>query len=290
MFSGADLEALINESALAATMADKQHVELSDLEEARDKVRWGRAKKSRAIDEEEKRVIAYHEAGHALAAELTEDADPLHKVSIIPRAQSGGMTMMLPEKDRHIYTKRFSIANLQVMLGGRAAEELACNDISSGASDDIRKATQLARTMICDWGMSSQLGPVRLAPEEGSRPWLAELGGRGEYSEKTAEIIDREIRQLVDGANKHVLELLKNNRTNLDTVAEALLKYETLDVEDVKRILAGKSLDKPTISDLLATEQQGAAEPKESDQDAKESADQSDKDSQRQAKPRPGFA
>jgi len=287
MFSGADLEAIINEAAIAATMQNKQYVEMADLEEARDKVRWGRAKKSRVIDEQEKRIIAYHEAGHALVSQLLPDADPLHKVSIIPRAQAGGMTMMLPEKDRHLYSKRFALANLRVMLGGRGAEAVACDDISSGASDDIKRATQLARMMICDWGMSEQLGPIRFAGEEPARPWVVDLSSR-EYSEKTAEIIDREIKQLVDDALHHVKRLLSDNRDKLGALAEALLKYETLEAEDVQRILNGRPLDKPTVSDLLDAEKQ-AADQKAEEPSEKPAGEQSLRP-EPGPQPRPGFA
>ena len=148
MFSGADLAAIINEAALAATMANKEYVEMADLEEARDKVRWGRAKKSRVIDEKEREITAYHEAGHALVQSLIPDADPLHKVSIIPRGPMGGATFALPEKDRTLFTRRYCIALLQVCFGGRIAEEMFCDDISSGAQSDIDQATEIARQMV----------------------------------------------------------------------------------------------------------------------------------------------
>ena len=144
MFSGADLAALINEAAIAATMANKEYVEQADMEEARDKVRWGRARKSRVIDEKEKEITAFHEAGHALVQMLTPNADPLHKVSIIPRGQMGGATFSLPEKDRYIYTRTYCQAFLRVCFGGRLSEEMFCHDISSGAASDIAQATELA--------------------------------------------------------------------------------------------------------------------------------------------------
>jgi cell division protease FtsH len=248
MFSGADLAAIINEAALAATLADKDYVETEDLEEARDKVRWGRAKKSRCIDEKEKEIIAYHEAGHALASIIVDFADPVHKVSIIPRAQAGGMTMMLPEVERHLYSKKYVQAMLQVSLGGRVAEDIACGDISSGASDDIKRATNLARTMVCDWGMSDQIGPVKLGNDNGT-PWPTEMGK--EYSEETAQIIDREISQLLRHAYDEVKRLLKDHRSQLDNLADALLKYETLGADEVRRILDGETIQKPTVNDLL---------------------------------------
>jgi cell division protease FtsH len=160
MFSGADLAAIINESALAATMGNKEHIEMADLEEARDRVRWGRARKSRVIDQYEKDIIAYHEAGHTLVQSLLKEADPLHKVSIIPRGPMGGATFALPEKDRTLFTKRYCMAQLQICFSGRIAEEVFCDDISSGAQSDIQQATSLARQMILTWGMSEELGPV----------------------------------------------------------------------------------------------------------------------------------
>ncbi len=253
MFSGADLAAIINEAAIAATMAGKEYVETEDIEEARDKVRWGRAKKSRVIDEREKKVIAYHEAGHALVSEFVEGADPLHKVSIIPRAQAGGMTMMLPETDRHIYTRKYVSAQIRVLLGGRVAEELACDDISSGASDDIKRASQLARTMVCEWGMSEQIGPIRFGADN-QTPWPIDGTQSKTYSDKTAEMIDTEIASLVKQAYDDSKKIIRDNREKLDLLAEALLKYETLEADEVKRIIAGQPIEKPTVNDLLDKE------------------------------------
>jgi cell division protease FtsH len=248
MFSGADLAAIINEAAIAATMAEKDYVEMEDLEEARDKVRWGRAKKSRVIDENEKQVIAYHEAGHALASILVENADPVHKVSIIPRAQAGGMTMMLPEVDRHLYSKKYVLAMLQVSLGGRAAEDIACGDISSGASDDIKRTTNLAKTMVCDWGMSDLIGPIKLGNDNGTS-WASEIAK--DYSEDTSKLIDQEVNQLIRNAYSCVKGVLSEHRVQLDNLAAALLKYETLEADEVKRILNGETIQKTTVNDLL---------------------------------------
>ncbi|MEA3227111.1 MAG: ATP-dependent zinc metalloprotease FtsH, partial [Planctomycetota bacterium] len=167
MFSGADLAAIINEAALAATMTNKDHVEMADLEEARDKVRWGRARKSRVLDHKEKEITAFHEAGHTLVQSMLEDADPLHKVSIIPRGPMGGATFALPEKDRTIFTKRYCMAILKVCFGGRIAEELFCDDISSGAQSDIQQATNIAKQMVLTWGMSDTLGPISYGADLG---------------------------------------------------------------------------------------------------------------------------
>jgi cell division protease FtsH len=255
MFSGADLAAIINEAALAATMANKDNVEMADLEEARDKVRWGRARKSRVIDKKEKEITAYHEAGHTLVQSLLEDADPLHKVSIIPRGPMGGATFALPEKDRTIFTKRYCMALLQVCFGGRIAEEMFCDDISSGAQNDIQQATHIARQMLLTWGMSSELGLISYGPDMGVRDQIYLMPGEKEYSEKTAEIIDTEVKKITSEAYEKAKELIEANKNNVEQIAKALLKYETLDADDVTLILEGGQLDKPTVADLLAAEQ-----------------------------------
>jgi len=255
MFTGADLAAIINEAALAATMANKDYVETADLEEARDKVRWGRAKKSRVIDEYDKKITAYHEAGHAFIQSVLKEADPLHKVSIIPRGPYGGATFALPEKDRLHYTKRYCMALLQVCFGGRIAEEIFCDDISSGAQMDIQQATNIAKQMILTWGMSDELGLISYGPDVGLKDMMYVLPGEKEYSERTAEVIDKEIKRITDDAYKKAKELIESNKDKLERIAKALLKYETLDADDVKLILEGGELDKPTVTDLLAAEQ-----------------------------------
>jgi len=258
MFSGADLEALVNEGAIAATMAEKSFIEQADLEEARDKVRWGRARKSRVIDEKDKEITAYHEAGHALVQFLLEDADPLHKVSIIPRGTMGGATFALPEKDRYIFTRKYCKALMCVTFGGRVAEEVFCGDISSGAQNDIAQATEVAKKMILDWGMSERLGPVNYAGEE--RP-AAPIDLGKKYSDRTSEIIDEEIRSLIDEAYRHTREVIEGNRDKMQRLAEALLKYETLSVEEVEQIVEGKPLEKPTMDGLLDREKARSAKP-----------------------------
>ena len=255
MFSGADLAAIINEAALAATMGNKDYIEMADLEEARDKVRWGRAKKSRVIDQKEKEITAYHEAGHTLVQSLLKDADPLHKVSIIPRGPMGGATFALPEKDRTIFTKRYCMALLQVCFGGRVAEELFCDDITSGAQNDIRTATNIAKQMVLIWGMSNELGPINYTPDMGMSDQMYMMPGEKEYSDKTAEAIDREVKKVTGQAYELAKELIETNRNRLQEIANALLKYETLDADDVALILEGGKLDKPTVADLLAAEQ-----------------------------------
>ena len=253
MFSGADLEALVNEAAIAAAMANKDYIEQADLEEARDKVRWGRARKSRVIDEREKEITAYHEAGHAMVQLLTPGTDPLHKVSIIPRGETGGATYSLPERDRYLYTRSYCKALLTVMLGGRVSEEVFCHDISSGAAADIAHATEVAKRMVLDWGMSQKLGMIRFSSEE-KRMIFGELAGK-EYSEKTAEVIDQEIKALVDEAYAATRKVVEDNRQKLQDIAQALLKYETLSGEEVRRIVDGLPLEKTTVDDLLQREQ-----------------------------------
>jgi cell division protease FtsH len=254
-FSGADLAAIINESALGATLANKEYIEMDDLEEARDKVRWGRARKSRVIDEKDKLATAYHEAGHAVVQYLTKDADPIHKVTIIPRGNYGGATMALPEKDRHNLSRKWCVATIKTCFGGRIAEETFCGDVNTGASSDIRQATGLARKMVRDWGMNDRLGFIFYGDDD-SRPGMFDFptGGR-EYSEDTAKMIDEEIKKLIDRLYDETRQLLEANRDRVDALAKALMQYETLDAADVDRIMRGEILTKPTVSDLLEKEQ-----------------------------------
>jgi cell division protease FtsH len=263
MFSGAELEALINEAAISASMQNKDYVEMSDFEEARDKVRWGRAKRSRVVDENDKRLTAYHEAGHALVQAMLKDADPLHKVSIIPRGPMGGATFALPEKDRLFYSKKYCLAELQIFFGGRIAEELFCDDITSGAQSDIKQATMLARGMIMEWGMGEEVGPISYAPDWGNDSYFGRT--TPDYSQRTAEIIDNEVKKLIDSAYVKVKDLLEANREKLEALAQALIKYETLDADDVRTIIEGGHLEKPTVSDLLAAEQKKTAKANDSD-------------------------
>jgi len=253
MFSGADLEAIINEAAIGATMANKDFVEMEDLEEARDKVRWGRKKRSRTVDQIDKKITAYHEAGHTLVQSMLKDADPLHKVSIIPRGPMGGATFSLPERDRTLFTRKYCMAQLQVCFGGRIAEELFCDDISSGAQADIQTATALAREMVQTWGMSPELGPIDYSTQ--LQDYYFGLPGQ-EHSQKTSEIIDTEVKKFIDQAFRAAKEIIEKNRDKLVAVAEALLKYETLDAAEVKIITEGGSLNKPTVGDLLKAEQE----------------------------------
>ncbi len=254
-FSGADLAAIINESALGATLAGKEAIEMDDLEEARDKVRWGRARKSRVLDEKEKMATAYHEAGHAVVQHLTRDADPLHKVTILPRGNYGGATMSLPERDRQNYSRKWCLATMKTAFGGRIAEEMFCGDVNTGAMGDIRQATGLARKMIRDWGMNDRLGFVFYGEDDTKPNMLGEFGGGREYSEETAKMIDEEVKKLIDQLYNETRQLLESNRDRVEAIAKALTRYETLDNQDIDRLMKGETLTRPTVGDLLEKEQ-----------------------------------
>jgi len=261
MFSGADLAALVNEAAIAATMANKDAIDQADLEEARDRVRWGRARKSRVVDEQEKEITAYHEAGHALVQLLVPEADPLHKVSIIPRGPMGGATFSLPVKDRYLYTRKYCNALLAVSFGGRLAEEIFCGDISSGAQSDIAQATEIAKKMVLDWGMSDKVGPINYSNDDRH---ILPLDLRGkEYSDSTAQLIDAEVKAIIDAAQQATRQLVESHRDALQRLAEALLKYETLSADEARRIVAGETLERPSVGELLEKERAKAPEPKE---------------------------
>ncbi len=249
-FSGADLAAIINEAAIRATMLEKRAVDQSDLEEARDKVRWGRAKRSRALDEEDRELSAHHEAGHVLMSLLLEpDVEPLHKVSIIPRGMSLGSTMFLPEKDRYTVKRKQCLGQMKVAFAGRLVEEIFFGDISSGASDDIRQATMLARRMVCDWGMSDRIGPVRYAREEESTPWGTEVFGSREHSDATARIIDEEVQALIRTNYDEAKYLLQQNREAIERIAKALLHRESMTAQEVRQEIDDLPLHKQVPAD-----------------------------------------
>jgi len=239
-FSGADLEALMNEAALIATRRSKNAIEMADLEEARDKVRWGRQRRSLKMTEEDRRITAFHESGHALAAKLLPGAEPLHKVSIIPQGLALGMTMSLPEQDRYHLPRKKLETEMAVMLGGRVAEELCVGDITAGAQNDLDRVTDLARAMVCRWGMSERLGPVSY--HEADEPQflgITPLRPRP-FSESTAIKIDEEVTRIVGDAYQRVRKVLEEHRKDLETIALNLLKYEMLYAEDIDDILAGR--------------------------------------------------
>ena len=241
-FSGADLEALVNEAALMAVTAGRNHVESQDMEEARDKIRFGRSRKSMYMTEKERSRTAYHEAGHAIATVLNEHADPLHKVTVIPRGMALGATMSLPEQDRYGATRKELLARLQVCFGGRVAEEIACDDISSGAQNDIEQATEVARLMVTKWGMSERMGLVSLAEGEEHLFLGREISRSMNHSEATAVVVDEEIHRLLDEALQGTRTLLREHEGGLHTLAEALLEFETLNGEEVEAILRGEDI------------------------------------------------
>ncbi len=238
-FSGADLENLMNEAALLAGRKDRSAVAMEDMEEARDKVLWGRERRSRAIDDSEKKLTAYHEAGHALVQQMVPESEPLHKVTIIPRGVAYlGATMSLPEKDSHTQTRTKLLGMLAGMMGGRSAEELVFGEITNGASQDIKQATELARMMVCSWGMSDQLGPRRFGENQEVMFLGREVSRNQNYSEKVAQLIDAEIDKLVRNAHDRALSILTEQRDRLDMIANLLLERETIDGRDVADIAA----------------------------------------------------
>jgi cell division protease FtsH len=235
-FSGAELKNLVNEAALMAARRKEDQVANADFEQARDKIMMG-IERDEVITDEEKEMIAYHEAGHALVAELTPGADPLQKVSIIPRGGSLGATEQTPEKERYTMRKHYLLDRIAIMLGGRAAEKIKYDDVSTGAGDDLKKATQLARRMVCQWGMSEAIGPVVFKKGE-THPFLGrELAEDKDYSEHTAQVIDGEIKKITLGMEKRAHAMLQNHRDLLDALAGALLAHETLSREDIDEVL-----------------------------------------------------
>jgi cell division protease FtsH len=238
-FSGADLANMMNEAALLAARKGRKKITMHDLEEARDKVMMGPERKSLILSEEEKRTTAYHEAGHALVGWMLPEADPIHKVTIIPRGRALGVTSMLPENDRHSMSREQLNAMLTYMLGGRAAEVLIFNRLTSGASDDIRRATGIARSMVCELGMSDRLGPLKFGKKEEMIFLGKEISQQRDYSERTAEIIDEEVQGLANGAYDRALGILRQNLQKLHSVAQALLEREVLDRTDLGRIIDG---------------------------------------------------
>ena len=234
--SGADLKNLVNEAALLAARKNKKQVEADDFEKARDKILLGLERED-VIKDEDKKMIACHEAGHALLAKLLPGADPLQKVTIIPRGQSLGATEQIPEEERHNIKRSYLLNRLAIMLGGRAAEKIVFEDISTGAADDLKKATELARRMVCQWGMSDKIGPVTFRLGE-THPFLGrELTESRDFSEHTARLIDEEIQAIVGNMEKKAEKTLTDNRNSLDALTEQLLEHETLSKREVDKIL-----------------------------------------------------
>src|SRR6266487_4521313 len=236
-YSGAELANVINEAALLAARRGLKGITLAELEEARDKVRWGKERRSLALSEKEKQNTAYHEAGHALLLELLPHTEPLHKVTIIPRGPSLGSTMWLPEEDKYTNRKNELLAGLSVSMGGRVAEEIIFGDITNGARGDIKMATAIARRMVCEWGMSEKMGMVEYGEHEDYVFLGRDISRARDYSEATAEQIDQEVRRLLDEAYQLAKQTLAANRDKLEIIAKALLEYETLDGSQIKEIV-----------------------------------------------------
>ncbi len=241
-FTGADLSNLVNEAALVAARKSKDKVDMSDFEFAKDKVLMGVERKSMVISETEKKNTAYHEAGHALVAKLSPGTDPIHKVSIIPRGRALGVTQQLPLGDRYTYTKDYLINTLKVLLGGRAAEEIALQHMTTGAGNDLQRATELARKMVTEWGMSDKLGPLTFGKKDEQIFLGREIARHKDYSDKTSESIDDEIKTIVMEAYENAKKLLLDNYEFLEKLANTLLEKETIEGAEIDDILAGKSV------------------------------------------------
>ena len=248
-FSGADLENLVNEAALIAARRNKDYVDQLDFEFAKDKVMMGAERRSMVISEEEKRVTAYHESGHALAAYLVPGSDPVHKVTIIPRGRALGVTQQLPTEDKYTISKEKAENDMVMLLGGRAAEEISLSTRTSGAGNDLERATELARKMVCEWGMSEELGPLTFGEKDEEIFLGKELTTKKTYSEKTAEIIDAEIKNIVTKAYERSMELLTKDRDKLEVMAHALLERESLDADEIRLIMKGEDLPPVVLED-----------------------------------------
>ncbi|MDD7313571.1 MAG: ATP-dependent zinc metalloprotease FtsH [bacterium] len=245
-FSGADLANLVNEAALLAARKNKTKVTSKDFDEAKDKVLMGAERKSMAMDENEKKLTAFHEAGHAICSLFVEETDPIHKATIIPRGRALGMVQQLPEKDQYSYSKTKMLSRLIIMMGGRVAEELKFGPqkVTSGASSDIAAATNLARSMVTEWGMSDKLGPVLYAENTGEVFLGKSVTQSRNMSEETARLVDEEIKTLVMNAYNGATKLLKEHQKDWEKLAEALIEYETLTGEEIKDLLDGKPINK----------------------------------------------
>jgi len=245
-FSGADLANLVNEAALLAARKNKLKVSSADFDAAKDKVLMGNERKSMAMDEKEKMLTAYHEAGHAICSLNVKDTDPIHKATIIPRGRALGMVQQLPEKDKYSYTRTQMLSRLTIMMGGRVAEELkfGYDEVTSGASSDINAATNLARAMVTEWGLSDVLGPIRYS-ENSNEVFLGRAVTQNQnMSEETARLVDAEIKRLVTDGYEEAKKILQKHKKDWETLAKALIEYETLTGDEIKEILAGKEVDK----------------------------------------------
>jgi len=237
---GADLENLANEAALLTARKDKKKVSMLEFEEAKDKVMLGVERKSMILTDNEKEITAYHEAGHALVAFFTKNTDPVHKITIIPRGMALGLTAQLPKHDMHNYSKKYLLAKLDVLMGGRSAEKMIFKDTSSGAGNDIEVATNISRKMISEWGMSDKIGPITFSFSDGDI--YSQRGNSKKYGEDISKVIDEEIKNFIFNAEKNADNLLKEKEKELHNLAKALLVYETIDAPQLKKIMNGESL------------------------------------------------
>ena len=245
---GADLANLVNEAALLASRKRKKSVDNEDFEDAKDKVIMGVQRKSMILSKEEKKITAYHESGHAVVAIFTPEADPVHKVTIIPRGRALGVTMQLPLDEKHGYSKKYITGRLAVMMGGRSAEKIIFNEITTGASNDIERATHIARKMVCEWGMSDKLGPISFGKKNEEIFLGREIQSHRDYSEKTAQAIDNEVVRIIKNAQKDSHQILEEKIDLLHLMASELLEHETIDEKDIKLLVKGKKLSKKEIS------------------------------------------
>ncbi len=247
-FSGADLEILVNEAALYAARRDKDKVGRDDFEYAKDKVMMGAERRSMLLSEKEKQTTAYHESGHALVAKMLANADPVHKLTIVPRGMALGLMQQLPEGDKHTYSKSYWMDQLAVFFGGRVAEELVFNDMNTGASSDIERATEIARRMVCEWGMSSRMGPVHYSSKDEHVFLGRDIGKPREHSESTQIEIDREVRSILDSQYQVARKILGENLEVLHRMAKAVIERETLDSDDIEKLIRGEPLPPPVLT------------------------------------------
>ncbi len=244
-FSGADLANLVNEAALLAARKDRNKVTMEDFEDAKDKVLMGTERRSMIISDAEKRITAYHEAGHTLVAKMIPGADPIHKVTIIPRGRALGLTQQLPIDERHTYPKEYLTDRIAILMGGRVAEELILKEQTTGAGNDIERATDLARKMVCEWGMSEKMGPLSFGKKEEQIFLGREIAQHRDYSESTAIMIDDEVKKLVTDAHVRTTAIITENLESLHRLASALLEHEVLGGEEIDKVIHGEELPEP---------------------------------------------
>ena len=264
-FTSADLSNLVNEAALMAARKNKNKIDMPEMEEAAERVIMGPERRSRVISDKEKRLTAYHEGGHTLVGMLLDNTDPVHKVTIIPRGRAGGYTLSLPKEDRYYATRSEMLDELKVLLGGRVAEALVLKEISSGASNDLQRATSLARQMICEYGMSPELGPMTFGHRQDQVFLGRDIGRDKDYSEEVAAKIDKEIRKFIDEAYQKTESLLNENMDKLHLIADALIERETLEGEEIDQLMKyGKILSKEENTSEIGTPEPAEVQPAES--------------------------